>query len=40
MDNTLNVIPECLCRGSSDLRYRNDTGFPTQAFGKDDTLLS
>jgi len=34
------VIPECLCRGSSGLRYGKVTGFPTQAFGNDDIYLS
>jgi len=32
------VISECLCRRSSDLKYCKDTGFPTQAFGNDDTF--
>ena len=29
------VIPECLCRGSSDLIACIVTRFPTQAFGND-----
>jgi len=32
------VIFECLCRRSSDLKCCKDTGFPTQAFGDDDTF--